>query len=147
MLAWKGKIPHNQTWGKNTHEHRLIQEMHKHLFFTAVILWAKINPVLYLKLMLRGVVMLLRTWGDSHSLQNSCCSFRNGNPICAQEAVKTRLTATLRWVYWFTLQELPWQVQHRTFVQHFTIHECDQTPTRVNMDRRVDSRIRAVNML
>lgn len=71
----------------------------KRLLYVAVTLWAKINPPLYFKLTLRSVLMRLRTQSESHIPQNSCWSHRNGNPIWAQEAVKTCLLQIWRLNY------------------------------------------------
>lgn len=72
----------------------LIWEIRKCLLFVTEGLRAKIHAVIYLKLILMIVLTLLWTTYESCSLQNSCCSYRAGIPICAQEAVKTVLFAS-----------------------------------------------------
>lgn len=113
----------------------------KHLLYAAVTLWAKINPALYLKLTLRSVLMRLRTQSDSHIPQNSCCSHRTGNPICAQEAVKTCLLQIWRLNYATGVSRM---ILALYICSPFTIHKWDYVPTLVSIDRLIDSCVIAV---
>lgn len=88
--SWKGGKPPTQGCQRS-----LIWEIRKCLLFVTKGLRVKIHPVIYLKLILMIVLTLLWTTYESCSLQNSCCSYRAGIPICAQEAVKTVLLASL----------------------------------------------------